>query len=166
MEIEQIYKNVDNIILTHLMINDDAMKITQSLGYNGFKRLHRYETKYLLCKHQELENSYFDKYQKVLNANVSNPIYNPISLKDHLEKWRDLLTRHIQELGELNQEHFDVIGITNCIIEDTICCFMKKLEKVNRWIMRFNESDWNSVEIHYVDDCLHKKMKKKEEEGE
>ena len=39
MEIEQIYKNVDNIILTHLMINDKAMKHCQSLGYNGFKRL-------------------------------------------------------------------------------------------------------------------------------
>jgi hypothetical protein len=166
MEIEQIYKNVDNIILTALMINDDAMKYTQSWGYNGFKRLHRCETKYLLCKHQELENSYFDKYRKMLNASVGNPNYNPISLKDHLEKWRDLLNRNIQELGELNQEHFDVIGITNCVIEDLIYCFMKKYEKVSRWIARFNESSWNSIEIHLLDDKLHEKMKKKEEEGD
>lgn len=163
MEIEQIYKNVDNIILTHLMINDKAMKITQSLGYNGFKRLHRCETKYLLCKHIDLENCYFDKYQKVLESNVNVPVYNPISLKEHLEKWKELLNRSIQELGELNQEHFDIIGITNGIIEDLICCFMKKYEKTCRWIARFNESDWNSIEMHSVDDCLHSKYKKKEE---
>ena len=163
MEIEQIYKNVDNIILTHLMINDKAMKHCQSLGYNGFKRLHKYETKYLLCLHQKLETCYFDKYQKVLDTNIDIPIYNPIDLKEHLEKWKELLNRSIQELGELNQEHFDVIGITNGIIEDLICCFMKKYEKVNRWIARFNESMWNSIECHYVDDCLHKKMKEKEE---
>lgn len=163
MEIEQIYKNVDNIILTHLMINDKAMKHCQSLGYNGFKRLHKYEAKYLLCLHQQLENCYFDKYQKILDINVDIPVYNPIDLKEHLEKWKILLNRSIQELGELNQEHFDIVGITNSIIEDLICCFMKKYEKVNRWINRFNESMWNSTEIHYVDDCLHKKMKEKEE---
>ena len=163
MEIEQLYKNVDNIILTHLMINDKAMKHCQALGYNGFKRLHRCETKYLLCLHQKLENCYFNRYQKVLNAEVENPIYNPIDFKEHLEKWKELLLKDIQELGELNQEHFDTVGMTNSIIEDLICCFIKKLEKVNRWITRFNESMWNSIDCHSVDDYLHKKIKKKEE---
>ena len=45
MTIEEIYKKADNIIITHLMVNDDAMKITQSIGYNGFKRFHRYMAK-------------------------------------------------------------------------------------------------------------------------
>lgn len=163
MEIEQIYKNVDNLIISHLMMNDTAMKICQSLGYNGFKRLHRCETKYLLCKHIELENSYFDKYQKVLNQDNLTFNYTFTTLKEHLEKWKELLNRAIQELGELNQEHFDIIGMTNCTIEDLINCFIKKHEKVCRWIARFNESDWNIIEVHYVDDCLHKKMKEKEE---
>ena len=163
MEIEQIYKNVDTIILTHLMINDTAMAYTQSFGYNGFKRLHRHLTKELLCKHLKLENCYFDKYQKILDAPVDTPNYKPMNLKNHLERWKELLERHIQELGELNQEHFDLIGTTNSIIEDIIHCFLKKYEKVNRWIIRFNESNWSSIDCHYVDDCLHKKMKKKEE---
>lgn len=163
MEIEQVYKNVDNLILTHLMINDDAMKYMQSLGYNGFKRLHRCLVKELLKKHQKLENCYFEKYQKVLNTAVDSTIYEPTTLKYHLEKWKELLFRGIQELGELNQEHFDIVGITNSIIEDLICCFTAKYEKVCRWIMRFNESDWNSIDCHYVDDYLHKKMKNIEE---
>ena len=163
MEIEQIYRNVDTIILTHLMVSDNAMQYMQALGYNGFKRYHRYFTKELLCKHINLEVCYYDRYQKVLKAPVDAPIYEPTTLKIHLEKWKELLARHIQELGELNQEHFDVVGITNNVIEELVCCFMKKLEKVNKWIMRFNESNWNSMECHYVDDCLHKKMKEKEE---
>ena len=163
MEIEQIYKNVDNIVLTHLMINDDAMKVCQSLGYNGFKRLHRCLTKELLCEHIKLENCYFDRFQKVLNTKVNFSQYAPMDLKNHLEKWKELLTRHIQELGELNQEHFDVLGVTSETIECVIHILVKKLEKVNRWIIRFNESNWNSMEIHYVDDCLHKKYKKMEE---
>jgi len=163
MEIEQIYKNVDTIILSHLMVSDSAMQYTQALGYNGFKRMHKCLTKELLCKHIELETCYFDIYQKVLNAPVDTPTYNPTTLKSHLEKWKELLARHIQELGELNQEHFDVVGVTNHIIEDLIHCFIKKLEKVNRYIKRFNESDWNSMDCHMVDDCLHKKYKKMEE---
>lgn len=163
MEIEQIYKNVDNLIMTHLAIHDNAMKICQSLGYNGFKRLHRCKVKYLLCKHIELENCYFDKYQKVLTTNAMTITYTFTNLKEHLEKWKDLLHRAIQELGELNQEHFDIVGMTNCIIDDLICCFVKKYEKVCRYIARFNESNWNSMELHLVDDCLHEKMKKKEE---
>lgn len=163
MEIEQIYKNVDNLILTHLMINDKAMKYTQSLGYNGFKRMHRFLSKELMCLHQKLVTCFYDKYQKVLNVNVDNVIYEPLDLKSHLEKWKTLLENGIQELGELNQEHFDIIGVTNDIIEDLICKFMHYLEKINRWIKRFNESMWNSVDCHIVDDYLHKKMKKKEE---
>lgn len=164
MELEQIFKNIDSIILNHLMINDDAMKITQSLGYNGFKRLHRYNAKKLLCYHQKLDNYYFDRYRKILNPTIDVSSYNPTNLQSHLEKWKLSLEMSIQELGELNQEHFDLIGITNCIVDDLIKDFCKYLEKVNRWIMRFNESNWNSIDCHYIDDYLHKKMKEKEGE--
>lgn len=164
MEIEQIYKNVDNILIEHIMLNDDAMKYMQSYGFNGFKRLHRYLEKELVCLHQQLENCFYDKYQKVLTTtNLSTSSYQPLDLKSHLEKWGNQLNRAIQELGELNQAHFDAVGITNNIIEDTICIFLKKHEKVSRWIKRFNESNWNSLDCHIVDDRLHEKMKKKEE---
>ena len=58
---------------------------------------------------------------------------------------------------------FSTLGL---LFYNKICymeIFVKKLEKVNRWIMRFNESQWNPIDIHKVDDDLHKKMKKKEE---
>lgn len=164
MTIEEIYKSADNIILTHLMINDEAMKYTQSMGYNGFKRMHRCLVKKLLKKHLMLSTCYFDRYNKILDVRVDKPSYSPMSLKGHFEKWKELLERHIQELGELNQEHFDLVGCSNEIIECVMHKFVRKLEKVNRWILRFNESNWNPIELHNVDDYIHKKYKKKEEE--
>ena len=162
MTIEEIYKRADNLIITHLMINDDAMKITQSIGYNGFKRFHRHLAKELMCKHQWLNCDYYDRFRKTFETNISIPTYKPISFKDHLEKWKKLLEDGIQELGELNQEYFDVVGTTNKIFECVIDCFVHKLEKVNRWIIRFNDSNWDAGFIHLVDDKLHEKMKEKE----
>ncbi len=75
----------------------------------------------------------------------------------------NFIRNSIQELGELNQEHFDLVGVTCETIECVMQLFVKKLEKVNRRIMRFNESNWNAIDIHKVDDDLHWKMKKKEE---
>ena len=163
MTIEEIYKRADNLIITHLMVNDDAMKITQSIGYNGFKRMHRYMAKELMCKHQYLNCIYFDRFRKTFETDISIPTYKPVSFKDHLEKWKALLESGIQELGELNQEHFDLIGVTSEPIECVMNLFVKKLEKVNRWIMRFNESNWNSMDLHCVDDYIHKKYKEMEE---
>ena len=162
MTIEEIYKRADNLIITHLMVNDDAMKICQSIGYNGFKRLHRCLAKELMCKHQWLNCTYFDRFRKTFETDISIPSYKPVSFKDHLEKWKTLLENGIQELGELNQEYFDLIGFNNEVLECVASIFAKKLEKVNRWITRFNESSWNSIDIHLVDDELHKKMKEKE----
>lgn len=162
MDLEQIYKGIDNIIVNHIMLNDKAMQITQSLGFNGFKRFHRYNETCLLEMHQCLENWYFDRYQKVLNVDVSIIQYNPIDLKAHLSKWKILLETDMQTLGELNQEHFDLVGISNCIIDKLIYKFSKHYEKICRYLKRFEASNWDSLDCHIVDDYLHKKIKEKE----
>ena len=92
-----------------------------------------------MCKHQWLNCIYFDKFRKTFETDISIPTYKPVSFKDHLEKWKNLLENSIQELGELNQEHFDLVGVTCETIECVMQLFVKKLEKVNRWIMSFNE---------------------------
>lgn len=53
----------------------------------------------------------------------------------------------------------------NCGVVD---CAMKKMgkdyEKVSRYIKRFTESDWLTLDMHIVDDKLHDKYKAKEED--
>lgn len=163
MNIEEIYKNVDRIILKHLMINDDAMKICQSLGYNGFKRMHRVNSRKLLNNHLELENNMFDKYRLILNTNVEVSKYDPVNIKNHLDKWKQALEEDIKQLGNLNYKHMETVGISNNIIESLICLFIHDYEKTSRWYARFNESNWNPIDMHAVDDRLHEKIKQDEE---
>lgn len=163
MTVEEIYKSTDKIILKHLMINDNAMKIMQSLGYNGFKRLHRCNTRELLKYHIKLENNLFDKYRQILDVSPESIKYDPINMKNHLDKWKQTLNEDIKTLGNLNYEHIQTIGISNDIIEDTLKEFLHDYEKVCRYYMRFNESNWNPIDIHVVDDKLHEKIKKYEE---
>lgn len=163
MSIEEIYKNVDKIILKHVMLNDDAMKICQSLGYNGLKRMHRVNTKYLLDNHIKLENGMFDKYRQVLNVNVEFSKYDPVNIKTHLDTWKKTLEDDIKSLGSLNYNHMEAVGISNCVIEKVIELFLHDYEKVCRWYARFSESNWNSIDMHLVDDTLHEKIKKYEE---
>ena len=163
MNIEEVYKSADKIILKHLMLNDDAMKTLQSLGYNGFKRMHRVNTRCLLEKHIELENNMFDKYRKVLNVNVDFKSYKPINIKSHLESWMQTLDEDIKLIGNLNYMHMQLVGVSNSTIEDVLKQFLYDYEKVCRWYERFNETNWNPVEMHIVDDALHEKIKKYEE---
>lgn len=158
-EIESLYKEIDSIILKHLMLNDNAMKLCQSWGYNGFKRLHRVNAKKMLCKHLELENCMFDKYRIVLKTEVKDTDFSASNIKYHLNQLRDLFYNDIKQLGQLNFKHIELIGVSNSIVEDVIKCFNHDYEKMCRWFKRFDESSWSSIDIHLVDDKLHEKMK-------
>lgn len=161
--IEDIYKSIDKIVLKHLMINDEAMKICQSLGYNGFKRLHRVNSKKLLDEHIKLENDMFDKYRKLLNVVPDVVTYNPVNLKMHINEWKKILDEDIDVLGQLNFNHIQLIGLSNDVIECLIKIFIHDYKKVCRYYQRFSESNWNSIDMHLVDDKLHKKYKDYEE---
>jgi hypothetical protein len=162
-DIETIFKSVDTIILKHLMINDSAMKLTQSWGYNGFKRLHRVKAKKMLCEHLKLENCMFDKYRTVLETDVKGIEYSPSNIKYHISQMKETLESDIRELGKLNYKHIELVGISNSVIECVLECFMHDYEKMCRWFARFNESSWNSIDLRLLDDQLHSKYKKIEE---
>lgn len=165
-DIETLYKEIDSIILKHIMMNDNAMKLTQSWGYNGFKRFHRINSEKMLCEHLKLENCMFDNYQIILKtdiANLKNDDYSASSIKYHLNQLKEIFYDDIKKLGKLNYEHIKLIGISNSIIECVLKCFAHDYEKVCRWFKRFDESGWNSIDIHLLDDRLHEKMKKIEE---
>ncbi|MEG1506720.1 MAG: hypothetical protein RR478_04395 [Bacilli bacterium] len=164
MDISTIYQEVDKIILKNLMINDDAMKICQSIGLNGFKRLHRCNIKNLLCKHLKLENNMYDKYRKVLETDILGSKYKIASIKEHLYTWKNSLSEDVKKLGELNKEHFNCVGVENCVIKETIEDMLHDYEKTCRWYCRFEETQWNLHDIHYLDDNLHQKYKELEKE--
>ena len=164
-ELQSILERVGAILLTHLMVNDDAMKATQFLGYNGFKRLHRMNVRFFTDMHMDIENMAFDKHRMLLDAKVGNVSYSPVNMKDHLMKWDDLLGQNLKELGQLQNAYRDHTGNDCCIIKNTMARMGKHYEKTGRWIKRFNESNFSSHDLHEVDDRLHKKLKLIEEGG-
>ena len=159
---KEIFEKVDNIAIKHIMICDDMMKYSQSFGFNGFKRMFRHLAKKAMCWHVSLENDAFDYHKLLLETKVDYTPTTPVSLKMILETYRTILKEDIVILGSLNKQYYEIVGVDNINIHKMIECILEKYNKVSRHISRFNESNWNSMELHIVDDKLHTKMKEVE----
>ena len=156
---KHIYKRVDEILSSNIEFNKNAMISMQALGFNGFKRMHRVLSKNYLCLQIELANDLFDKY-RAKEGFANTPItYCPSTMREHLATWDSRLEADLKALGELNKEHFNMIGITNSVIEKAISCLRHKHVKVYRWYKRFEETTWSAHDMHTVDQYLHDKYK-------
>ena len=159
---QDFYKKVYAIFCDHTILNKRAMTACQSMGYNGFKRMHRILNKEFNCLENELLNECFDKYRKVLEFEVRDYSYRPTSLKDHLAEWDAKLERDISELGKLNKEYFEKTGVECGLVKKALACMIKRYEKTGRWYRRFDEGGWLVHDCHVLDDRLHEKHKAEE----
>lgn len=156
---QNLYKHIGTILHEHIQINEQAMVACQDMGYNGFKRMHRCLAKELFCLEIELANDLRDKYRMRFEFDNTPVMYNPMSLKDHLAMWDSKLDQAIKALAELNKEHFQKCGTTNCVIDKVFACFVKKYEKTGRWYKRFEDGQWLVHDCHIIDDNLHSRYK-------
>ena len=161
----KVLEAVDEILMHHLMLNDKAMKFCHAIGYNGFKRLHRWNTKNFLCWHIKLENMAYDKHRMTLETRVSDFDYRPGDIIGHLQKWDVRLCEDIKMLGMLNNEYRDMSGKDNHIIDAALCVMAKDYEKAGRWHRRFIETK-SAHDMHDLDDAIHAKYKAMEEADE
>lgn len=162
--VASLYESVAKILTTHCKLNMIAMSKMQALGYNGFKRWHRYRSRQFhelkLC----LANELYDKFRITPTFKDYEITYSPASVEEHLKSWDKALLDTIQELGALNKEYYEVVGVNCCMIEKTMHKMMRDYEKVGRLLKRFTESDWLTLDMHIVDNNLHEKYKAKEVE--
>lgn len=161
--VRELFEEVHKILLTHCKLNNKAMCAVQSLGYNGFKRWHRYRGKCFFDLDTKLANELYDKFRIKADFKDYEVAYSPNGIEEHLKSWQKAILDGIQELGTLGKDFYETAGM-NCGVVD---CAMKKMgkdyEKVSRYIKRFTESDWLTLDMHIVDDKLHDKYKAKEE---
>lgn len=162
-QVKILYENVCKILTTHCKINKLAMRSLQALGYNGFKRWHRYRSRQFFEFKICLANELFDKFKIKANFKSYEINYDPVSVEEHLKSWEKVLLTGIQELGTANKKYFELTGARSEIIKCAMSKLVRDYEKVNRLIMRFTESDWLTLDMHIVDDKLHCKYKEKEE---
>ena len=63
----------------------------------------------------------------------------------------------------MNKRYYKKTGMNCKIIEYSLHKTIKDYEKVGRYLKRFNESDWLTLDMHIVDDKIHEHYKSKEE---
>lgn len=160
--ITSLYESIGKVFSIHCKLNEQSMVICHSIGYNGFKRWHRYRTRQLHDLKLCLANELFDKFRIPYEFKDYEVKYAPKSLQEHLETWQKAVLDGIQELGTLNKQYLTETGCESKIICDALCFMMKDYEKLGRYIARFTESDWLVIDMHMVDDTIHCKFKQKE----
>lgn len=162
--LKSIYDRVSHILEKHAQLNKEASACLQSLGYNGFKRLHRYNCKKMQYWQMKLANILFNIKREKLDMQSMNINYSPMDLKEHLKKWLEEIEYALKELGELNKQHFETCGKTSEIIECVMCLMLDNLGDIQRWQYQGEATDWLEMFLFILDDKIHKKYKKKEEE--
>lgn len=162
--ISAIYEAIGKVLTIHCKLNKLAMSKMQVMGYNGFKRWHRYRSRQFFELKLCLANELYDKFRISPNFKDYELTYSPANVEEHLKSWDKALLDAIQELGTLNKEYYELAGVNCCIIEKAMCKMMRDYEKVGRLLKRFTESDWLTLDMHIVDNKLHKKYKAKEVE--
>ena len=163
--VSEIYESIGKILTIHCKLNRLAMSKMQAMGYNGFKRWHRYRSRQFFELKLCLTNELYDKFRITPNFKDYELTYPPTSIEEHLKSWDKALLDAIKELGTLNKEYYELTGVNCCIIEKTIHKMTRDYEKVGRLLKRFIESDWLTLDMHIVDDKLHEKYKVKELEN-
>ena len=162
-QIKSLYESVCKVLTTHCKINKLAMRSLQAMGYNGFKRWHRYRSRQVFEMKLCLSNEIYDKFRIKADFKSYDITYDPKNMEEHLKSWDSVLLDGIQELGTLHKRYFELTGMDCKIINKAMCKLTRDYEKVGRLIMRFTESDWLTLDMHTVDDKLHCKYKEKEE---
>jgi len=163
-QVKAMYDGICKVLTTHCKINKMAMRSLQAMGYNGFKRWHRYNSREFFELKLCLSNEIFDKFRIKGDFKSYDVSYDPKNMEEHLRSWDNVLLDGIQELGTLHKKYFELTGMESKIISRAMYLLTKDYEKVGRLIMRFTESDWLTLDMHIVDDSLHCKYKEKEKE--
>lgn len=158
----ELLECIDEIMLRNLIYNDKAMKYCHAIGFNGFKRMHRWNTKKFLCWHIDLENEAYNKYRMTLETQMQDFEYNPSDIISHFQKWDMKLGEDIKALGHYNNLYRDWAGKDNCIVDEVMALMCKNYEKAGRWHKRFTETK-SMHDMHDLDDSIHAKYKAMEE---
>lgn len=161
--VKALFESVHKVLLAHCKLNKKAMCAAHALGYNGFKRWHRYRSRCFFDLDVKLANELFDRFRIMADFKDYELNYSPSTLEEHLKAWQKAILEGVQELGALGKEYFSQTGTRCCVIDCAMEKMGKDYERVCRLLKRFTESDWLTIDMHIVDDKLHDKYKRKEE---
>jgi len=157
------YMNVlGKICLDELMLSSDAYICMIKLNMHGYKRLHRHLSKKFHDLFLKVQCKSIEKYGVSLDLPEGFRQYHVDNLKDHLEKWNEILKIHLKEIGEIIKGLFEEEGYICCLAQEVQKTLYKNIIKNERAIDKFNQCEWSKEIIFEHDKYLHGKMKEKE----
>lgn len=157
-----ILKDMGNLSLYLLMANTEAMKASQSLNFNGFKRKHRYRSHQYFEIMQALQCYSFCYSGE--NIKLDNPtlVYNPLTLKEHLTFMVKDTADKLMQIGVLNMEFNSSTGFDCNKAECIKKLLLEDMIKFKRWLDKFEKCSWNESVMNDIDMHIHEKYKMKE----
>lgn len=163
----KLIKEAINISAHGETFHNKMMLFSQSMGFQGLKRLHRYNSEKDRKHYVEMQNYCIDMFGEVLEPDWNYSISTPRDLKDILNdylKWEISVYKRINDIG-------DKLISYNCTCEYNLvteCLYdvRKEIEKVRRMIQEYSMSGWDMSYILIKDKKLHDEMKEKENIGE
>lgn len=159
-----LYDRAAKVLSVHASLNRMAMAAVQFLGYNGFKRWHCHNAKCFFKCTLKLATALYDKFRIKADFKEYELSYAPKGMEEHLRAWEKTLLEGIQELGSVQKDYCEETGTESRVVSCAIEMMSHDRENVGRYLRRFTESDWLALDMHIVDDRIHDKYKRKEEE--
>lgn len=138
---------------------------TQLMGFQGHKRLNRYQAAEDRCHRLKLQHYIIDMFGENIQPDWSYTPPVATSMKDYLDKY---LT---WEIGVYETISRTVINLVESgylceadLIKECLPGVRKEIEKVRRMIKEYGMVDYDMVYVLEADKKLHDKIKKMEED--
>lgn len=146
------------------MLHLKYMLWTQSHGFQGHKRLNRYESKCDREHYIKLQNYCIDMFGAVIEPECDYVVQTPDDIKGYLEAYLDWEDSVYSNLSAISNELI-VSGFpceAELVREDLP---QKEIEKVRRMLVEYGLSGWDMPYILIRDRELHNQIKEKEEKS-
>ena len=159
----ELYNEILKALCVYKSALCDAMVLCQSWGYNGHKRKYRWYERHFNNYCLEIKNEMFDEHNIIANTgHVEIPAYKPRDIKEHSIEWLKIVAGTLTIVIKAHNALLIAAGKRSCAVEKVIDCLYKEQEKARRFIVRGEDIQWMTHDLHRQDDVLHEKIKKKE----
>ncbi len=154
------------------MFHNEMCLRTHLIGLQGQKEYNHYheqETKEMICciQHYLIDHVIdimYDELQPCYECAVSENGFEFRNVKEYLDLYLNMLEDEKECLSEVISDLNKAYCIDGAmIVKEYILCISEQIKHVVRWQKDFENSGWDWAYIRFVDEKLHKKMKKKSE---
>lgn len=147
------------------MWHDKASRLTHAMGFQGAKRYNRVRSHQDRCLRIKLQHYMLDIFGTDLEPNWTGKNISFRDYKDYLEQY---LETEIETYQDLNKIYAGLVEngyvAESCFVKDYLPSVTKEIEKVRRWILEGENSQWMYHHVRIVDMHIHDKCKEYDSE--